>query len=456
MTKKILVVDDESSIRASLSDILSDEGWQPLCAASAEQALEVLAGEPVDLVILDIWMPGMDGMELLKRLKQTSANLPVVMISGHGTIETAVQATKMGAYDFLEKPLSYDKIVLAVKNGLHLSRLEEENSILRQKTERRFTITGDSPAVRRLREQIERVAPTEAWVLIRGEHGTGKELVARTIHRRSKRNHRPMIDINCAAIPEELIESELFGHEKGSFTGAHVAKRGKFDLADGGILFLDEIGDMSLKTQAKILRILQEQTFERVGGSRTITVDVRVLAATNKDLEREIEQENFRADLFWRLNVVPILVPPLRERLEDIPTLVEDFLHDFSGKGLGRKSLTAEALELLTRHDWPGNIRELRNVIERLVIMSPEAEISAAGVALFLHPGRKTVAPPPLPVLNPPPGGASFKEAKKEFERDFLRAKLHENDGNISLTADLLGMERSHLHKKIKTLDVEN
>jgi len=455
MSKKILIVDDETSILEALSGILTDEGFVPLCADSAEKGLSLLDEEAVDLVLLDIWMPGMDGLTALKQIRQTHARLPVIMISGHGTIETAVQATKTGAFDFIEKPLSYDKIILAIKNGLRLSLLEEENLILRQKAGGRPMLTGDSQAISQLRAQIDRVAPTDAWVLIRGEHGTGKELVAQAIHRQSRRCHKPMIEMNCAAIPEELIESELFGHEKGSFTGAHASKSGKFDQANNGMLFLDEIGDMSLKTQAKILRILQEQTFERVGGNRTITTDVRVLAATNKNLEQEIEAGNFRADLFWRLNVVPIHVPPLRERAADIHMLVEEFLDEFSKKGLGRKEFAPEALATLGRHNWPGNVRELRNLVERLAIMCAEPVISAATVALFLNPGQPAGNLPERPTMTGPYRLTDFKEAKREFEREFLLARLRENTGNIAQTAEQIGVERSHLHKKIKALDID-
>ncbi len=460
MAKKILIVDDESSIRDSLAGILADEGFAASGVGSAEQAFAVLEREVIDLVLLDIWMPGMDGMEALPRIKELYPHLPIIMISGHGNIETAVQATKMGAYDFIEKPPSYDKIILSITNAIHLSQLEKENLILREKETAKPRLTGTSPAITSLKEQIERVAPTDAWVLISGEHGTGKEVVAQTIHRLSPMADKPMIEVNCAAIPEELIESELFGHEKGSFTGANSSKRGKFDLANGGILFLDEIGDMSLKTQAKILRILQEQKFERVGGAKTIFVNVRVLAATNKDLEKEIADGNFRADLFWRLNVVPITVPPLRERIADLPLLVDDIMTSLARKGFDRKKFTSEALDLMAIHSWPGNVREVRNFLERLAIMVAETEITAENIKAFLSlspgsdkadfAGRSDVSG-----RVDDAGAMTFKEAKKYFEREFIRSQLSENDGNVSRTAEKIGVERSHLHKKIKALGLE-
>ncbi len=450
MSSTILIIDDEDSIRDSLSGILVDEGFHPLTAATAEEGFTILSQQDVNLILLDIWMPGMDGLEALKIIKQENSQLPVIMISGHGTIETAVQATQIGAFDFIEKPLSYDKIVLAINKGLHVARLERENKILRESTPTGPEITGDSATVNHLRMQIERVAPTDASVLILGGHGTGKELVAQTIHRKSGRGSHPMVEVNCAAIPEELIESELFGHEKGAFTGADKAKQGKFDQADGSTLFLDEIGDMSLKSQAKVLRILQEQKFERVGGSKTIQVDVRILAATNKNLEEEIEQGNFRADLFYRLNVVPIHVPSLEDRVEDIPALVDDFLLQFSNKGLGRKQFTGDALAQLMRHPWPGNVRELRNMIERLVIMTPEHNITADDVALFLNPGAAQPVSANGAIYNQLP----FKDARKQFEHDYLKTKLEENKGNVSQTAEKIGMERSHLHKKVKALNI--
>ncbi|MGV1099227.1 sigma-54-dependent transcriptional regulator [Thiovibrio sp. JS02] len=456
MAAKILIIDDEASIRDSLSGILSDEGFQPVCAEDGTRGLAILEEDRFDLVLLDIWMPGLDGMEVLRQIRESYPDLAVIMISGHGTIETAVQATRLGAYDFIEKPPSYDKIILSINNALHLSQLKKENLIFRQQSAGKKQLTGNSPAMAQLRQLVERVAPTDAWVLIRGEHGTGKELVAQTIHRLSRSAHKPMIELNCAAIPEELIESELFGHEKGAFTGATAGRRGKFDLADGGVLFLDEIGDMSLKTQAKVLRILQEQKFERVGGAKTIHVDVRVLAATNKDLEQEIENGNFRADLFYRLNVVPIHVPALRDRLEDIPLLVSDFVVDNARKGLGKKKFTAGALQVLMQHRWPGNVRELRNFVERVMIMSPAEIVDEALVVSLL--GRGTAAGGEIPAsagLAALYHALSYKEAKKIFEREYLKQRLGENDGNISQTAEQIGLERSHLHKKMKTLALD-
>jgi two-component system nitrogen regulation response regulator NtrX len=460
MAKKILIIDDESSIRDSLAGILTDEGFEAQGVESAEKGLAVLEQDFIDLVLLDIWMPGMDGMEALPRIKELYPHLPVIMISGHGNIETAVQATKMGAYDFIEKPPSYDKIILAITNAIHLSQLEKENLILREKETVKPRLTGTSPAITSLKEQIERVAPTDAWVLISGEHGTGKEVVAQTIHQLSSMADKPMIEVNCAAIPEELIESELFGHEKGSFTGANSSKRGKFDLANGGILFLDEIGDMSLKTQAKILRILQEQKFERVGGSKTIFVNVRVLAATNKDLEHEIAEGNFRADLFWRLNVVPITVPPLRERITDLPLLVADIMTTLYRKGFSRKKFTTGALDLMAQHSWPGNVREVRNFLERLAIMVGDPEITVENIKNFLPhvPGAAPADSAGRGELShslAEAGTMTFKDAKKYFEREFIRSQLSENKGNISQTAEKIGVERSHLHKKIKALGLE-
>lgn len=455
MKKRILIIDDEAPIQESLSGILDDEGFGTICASSAEEGLEILDEENIDLILLDIWLgDNMDGMTALGKIKDNNPHLPVVMISGHGTIETAVQATRKGAFDFIEKPLSYDKIILAINNGLKFSQLEEENRLLKESNPRKSKLTGQSPLIVALKEQIEMVGPTDAWVLIRGDHGTGKELVAQSIHHYSLTSNKPMIEVNCAAIPEELIESELFGHEKGSFTGAHSSKRGKFDQADGGILFLDEIGDMSLKTQAKILRILQEQKFERVGGNKTISVNVRVLAATNKNLEEEIENGNFRADLFWRLNVVPITVPFLKDRLEDIPLLAEELLLSLVDKGLKKKKFSEDAYKVMMNHSWPGNVRELRNFIERLAIMCPEETISAEQVSLFLgHTVPRGTATGNEDQLTPYHTD-DFKEAKKSFEKEYLKQKLADNDNNISKTAEQVGLERSHLHKKLKSLEI--
>lgn len=454
MSKRILIIDDEVSIQTSLAGILEDEGFSPVTASSAEDGLLIMEETVVDLILLDIWLGDkMDGMTALEHIT-ANYNMPVIMISGHGTIETAVQATRKGAFDFIEKPLSYDKVILAISNGLRFAKLEQENRILRQGSAPKTILTGESPIILALKKQIEMVAPTDAWVLIRGDHGTGKELVAQSIHRASQSSEQPMIEVNCAAIPEELIESELFGHEKGSFTGAHTSKRGKFDQADGGILFLDEIGDMSLTTQAKILRILQEQKFERVGGNKTINVNVRVLAATNKNLEEEIEAGNFRADLFWRLNVVPILVPKLEDRLEDIPILVTALLKNLVHKGLKEKVFSEDAYQALMEHHWPGNVRELRNFIERMVIMCQEDTISASHIRLFLNPTGTSVAHSNDSKSLSPFLEADYKTAKKLFEKEYLQQKLAANDNNISKTAEQVGLERSHLHKKLKSFEI--
>ncbi len=441
----ILIVDDEATILQSLSGILSDEGYEILTASNGYEALKIIEEESPDLVLLDIWMPGMDGIETLREIKRTTPFLQVVIISGHGTIETAVKATKLGGYDFIEKPLSIEKVIVTINNALNFRRLQEENRYLRKKTLEKHSITGSSPPIQALKRQIDIASPTNAWILITGENGTGKELVARTIHQMSSRANKALIDVNCAAIPEELIESELFGHEKGAFTGATSRKRGKFEEANKGIIFLDEIGDMSLKTQAKILRILQEQKFERVGGSRTLSVNVRVLAASNKDLEKEIEKGNFREDLYYRLNVIPIEVPPLRNRTEDIPVLVETFLKEFTEEGdYGRKTITSQAIELLKAYRWPGNVRELKNLVERLAIMTESDVIDEGNIPASYLSYKPAVARADF--LNED----SFKEAKRKFEKSYIAQKLSENNHNISQTADAIGLERSHLHKKIK------
>ncbi len=446
---EILVVDDERSILESLRDILEDEGYEVKCVETGEEALRLLEEEPPDLVLLDVWLPGMDGLEVLSRIRKRYPALPVVIISGHGTIEMAVKAVKLGAFDFLEKPLSYDRVVVSVENALRFKALEEENIRLRARL-REPGLTGESRAIREVRELIARVAPTDATVLIQGESGVGKEVAARLLHRLSHRAKGPFVEVNCAAIPETLIESELFGHEKGAFTGATQARKGKFDQAHRGTLFLDEVGDMSLSAQAKVLRVLQEKRFERVGGDRPIQVDVRIIAATNKDLRREIEAGRFREDLYYRLNVVPIVIPPLRERPEDIPLLVEEFLDELARhSGLGRKVLSPEVLEVLQRYPWPGNVRELKNLIERLVIISPGEEITLND----LPPEFREYAQKKTPEEVPPWfASQSFKEARELFEREFLRRKLEEFGGNITRMAEAIGLRRSYLHRKLKAL----
>lgn len=446
--RKILLVDDEAAIRRSLGGILSDEGYEVSLAVSGEEALSKLAEEAPDLVLLDIWLPGIDGLMVLAKIKAQQPNLPVIMISGHGNVENAVKATRLGAFDFIEKPLDMDKTLLTLRNALKLLRLTEENRLLRGDAP---ALLGQSPAITAMREAIATVAPTSSWVLITGENGTGKELVANAIHRMSNRAAGPMVEVNCAAIPEDLIESELFGHEKGAFTGADSRRQGRFDMAHGGTLFLDEIADMSLKTQAKILRILQEQRFERVGGHRTINVDVRILAATNKNLAEEMAAGRFREDLYYRLNVVPINVPPLRERKEDIPILAENFLHEYNlRQGHSPKIIAREVMKALMEYAWPGNVRELKNLIERLVIMTPGQTIELRNL--------------PAPFNQSAPEGEArilgklfeqeFKDARAAFERMYLENKLLESHGNITAMARATGLERTHLYKKFKALGI--
>ena len=442
----ILLVDDEKSILHALRGILEDEGYSVSTAEDGESALATLEDVDPDLVLLDIWLPGRDGMSVLEEIKTRWRHIPVIMISGHGTIELAVGAVKKGAFDFIEKPLSLEKVLLTAQNALRLSRLEAENRILRKHIQPRDEITGRAPVIERLRSQIEIVAPTSSWVLIQGENGTGKEVVARAIFSGSKLADKPFVEVNCAAIPEDLIESELFGHEKGAFTGAVRLKEGKFYQADGGTLFLDEIGDMSLSTQAKILRILQEQKFQRIGGSETIEVRVRVIAATNKDLPEEISEGRFREDLYHRLNVIPIVVPPLKDRLEDIPVLVEEFVDEFCHRnGYPRKEFDPAVIEAFYAYDWPGNVRELKNMVERLLVLSPSSRIRPEDLQPPVWPLGK-----PAPVLSE----QNLKTAREDFERVFIEDKLRECGGNISKTAEHIGLERSHLHKKIKELGI--
>src|SRR5246500_5701617 len=379
----LLVVDDEPGIRESLSSILQDEGYEVESVASAEEALERASSGEIEVILLDVWLPGMDGLEALSRLQASQRPPAVIMISGHGTIETAVRATKLGAFDFIEKPLSLEKIIVLVRNAIQQRRLEEENQLLRSELGHRYQVIGDSIPTKALRQQIAVTAPTNGRVLIFGESGTGKELVARSLHAASLRSKGPFVEVNCAAIPEELIESELFGHVKGSFTSAHEDKIGKFQKADGGTLFLDEVGDMSLRTQAKVLRALEEQRFEPVGAAASVQVDVRVVAATNKNLDEEILRGNFREDLFYRLNVIPFFVPPLRERREDIPLLADHFLREFTtAYGRKPKELTEDDYQVLAENHWPGNVRELRNLIERIVILNPQVRVDARHIPL--------------------------------------------------------------------------
>ncbi len=446
----VLIVDDEESIRGSLAGILSDEGFDAKTASDGTQALAFLReagldGLP-DLVLLDIAMPGRDGIDILQELSATWPELPVVMMSGHGTIETAVRATKLGAFDFIEKPLSIEKLLLTIQHAIERARLERENRRLRAAALRAHEILGSSEPVRHLKEQIALAAPTNGWVLITGENGTGKELVARQIHLQSKRSDKPFVEVNCAAIPEELIESELFGHEKGAFTGAIAQKRGKFELAHEGTIFLDEIADMSLKTQAKILRILQEHKFERVGGSDTIEVEVRVIAATNKSLEKEIAAGRFREDLYYRLNVIPFHVPPLRERREDIPILVRAFAAEFCAESAVKpKEIAPRAMRFLQAYAWPGNVRELRNLMERLVLMTPGPRITTDD----LPESVRGAAPAGAPSL------ASLEDARRAFERDYIITKLREHGGNISRTAEAIGLARESLSRKMRQYRIE-
>ncbi|HEX9163056.1 MAG TPA: sigma-54 dependent transcriptional regulator [Thermoanaerobaculia bacterium] len=435
----ILIIDDEPSIRATLSHILEDEGHRVTACESGEEGLAAFAREDFDLAILDLWLPGVDGLTVLERIRNAGGP-PVVVISGHGNVDTAVRATRLGAYDFLEKPLSLERVLLTVDHGLTDRKLRDEVREMRRSLALDDLLIGESEPMKTLEQQLRSAAPSNSRVLISGENGSGKEVVARTLHRLSLRAEQPFVDVNCAAIPEELIESELFGHKKGSFTGAIEDRKGKFELADGGTLFLDEIGDMSLKTQAKVLRVLQEQTFQRVGAQQTIQVDVRVIAATNKNLEAEIANGSFRNDLYYRINVIPVEVPPLRARGNDIVLLAEHFLRRFAAEtGRPKKKLSAGAATKLKAYQWPGNVRELRNVVERLAILLPHDTISAEDI----HLGNAGAA---APAIAP---GLPLKEARDEFEKQYILSRLREFAGNVSRTADALGVERSNLYRKL-------
>lgn len=441
----ILVVDDENSILETLSGILEDEGYEVLTASSGDNALNIARDSSPEVILLDIWMPpGIDGLETLKSIKEINPESIVIMISGHGNIDIAVQATKLGAYDFLEKPLSLEKVLILVKRAIEKQSLEKENIELKTSISQKWEIIGESQKMRGLKDEIARVASSQSRVIIFGESGTGKELVARALHKASDRKDKNFIEVNCAAIPHELIESELFGHEKGSFTGAFERKKGKFELADSGTIFLDEIGDMSLTTQAKVLRVIETQEFQRVGGSKKIKVDVRIIAATNKDLKEEIKKGTFREDLFFRLNVIPFHIPPLRERKEDIPVLVEYFLQNFAAQyGQKEKKISKSTLQALMDYEWPGNVRELKNTIERFVIMTPSETIDTKYIPAIKEHRADYY------------NYKTLREAREEFEKDFIMKKLQENNWNVSKTAEELEIERSNLHRKIKSLGIE-
>ena len=445
MSESILIVDDERGIRETLSAVLRDEGFNAEAVASGEECLKAVARRAFGCVLLDVWLPGINGLETLQQMRESNCDAAVVIISGHGNVETAVRATKLGAFDFIEKPLSIEKTVLTVRNALRQRQLERANEEMAAELKAEYAMVGESVAMRALRKQIAVVAPTDGRVLISGESGAGKELVARAIHAQSRRAAAPFIEVNSAAIPEELIESELFGHVKGSFTGATAAKKGKFEMADGATLFLDEVSDMSANVQAKVLRVLEEQRFEPVGSNTPISVDVRVIAATNKHLDEEIEKGTFRSDLFFRLNVIPFEVPPLRERLEDLPLLVDHFNQRFA-KAYGRKlkKFEAEAIEAMQRYSWPGNVRELRNTIERVVIMHQNHRVAAKDLPAFGD------AEPPASSYRFP----SFKEASDAYHREFIQRKLDEAEGNVSRAAELMGIDRSHLYRRMKALGI--
>jgi two-component system, NtrC family, nitrogen regulation response regulator NtrX len=447
--RRVLIVDDEPLIRQTLGGVLEDEGYEAHSVGTGEECIQELGRFAYDLVLLDVWLPGIDGLETLSRIQEIPpADRPgVIIISGHGSVETAVKATKLGAFDFLEKPLTIDKVSVVTTNAIKQRRLEREVERLRDEDGARPRIIGDSVPMKALRQQLSLMAGTNGRVLIFGESGTGKELVAHELHAMSQRSREPFIDVNCAAIPEELIESELFGHRKGSFAGATDDKVGKLQKADGGTVFLDEVGDMSLKTQAKVLRALDEQKFEPVGAAESVRVDVRVVAATNKNLDLEIESGNFREDLYYRLNVIPFYVPPLRDRLEDIPLLADYFLQEFTtAYGRPPKQMMPSAYEALLSYRWPGNVREIRNLMERIVIMSPQVRIEARHVPL-----PETRAGIPVPQLDT---AASLQEVREAAEREYILKKLEETGGNVSRAAELLGLERSNLYRKMKSLGI--
>ena len=449
MKKSILIIDDEKWIQSSLKEILEDEGFEVFVASDGYEGLKIADEELPDLVLLDIWMPGIDGIEVLSKLRENLPQIQVIMISGHGTVETAVKATRLGAYDFIEKPLSLEKVILTVNNALSYQKLEEENRLLQQMIDQGYQITGNSKRIRELREQAKAIAPADAWVVIYGENGTGKELLARAIHRQSRRVDKPFIEVNCSAIPPDLMENELFGYEKGAFAGAVTKKRGKLDLANEGTLLLDEIGDLPLQIQGKLLSILQEHKFERAGGNRSIDIDVRMIATSTQDLEEKVKDGNLREDLYYLINVVPLHVPPLKERKEDISLLVEEFLKRYSLKNsIKPKTISPEALEKLKKYDWPGNVRELKNLIERLVILSEGSEIRASDIPSSIAghlsaKGKKLL------------DSESFQSARNDFERQFIVRKLLENNKDIDRTAEAIGIAKKKLNRKLRDLKIE-
>ena len=445
--RRVLVIDDEKAVRETLSEILADEGYAVTAIESGEEGLKRLREENFDLAFLDVWLKDRDGLSVLEAADGRLSEIPVVMISGHANVETAVRAVRLGAYDFLEKPLSLERVILTAQKAIERRDLLAEVASFRGRSESEATLLGESPAIEQLRREIARVAPTDARVLITGENGTGKELVARSIHRQSERADSPLVEVNCAAIPEELIESELFGHLRGSFTGAGEDRRGKFEEADGGTLFLDEVGDMSARTQSKVLRALQEGRFTRVGGSKAISSDARVLSATNKNLAEEIRRGTFREDLFFRLAVVPLAVPPLRERREDVPLLARHFLRQASLRfGRRPKSLSTAAVEALKSYRWPGNVRELKNLVERLMILCPQEEVRREDLPAEMRDGEAEALPP---------DEASLKLAREDFERRYILAALRRHRGNISRAAESLQVERSNLYRKLKSYGIE-
>jgi len=447
--KTVLIVDDEKNIRQTLSDVLEDEAYQTLAVADGKSAIEILGREHVDLVLLDIWLPEIGGIDVLKNIQEEYSNVIVVMISGHGTVDLAVEAIKSGAFDFVEKPLSIDRVLQVLDRAFKMKKLEAENATLRTTVQQKFDLIGESPAFKGIKDIVTNTADSTGRVLIFGENGTGKEMIARNIHILSDRKKEPFVEVNCAAIPENLIESELFGHEKGAFTGAVDSRKGKFELADRGTIFLDEVADMSLVTQAKVLRVLQEMEFERVGGVDTIRVDVRVIAATNKDLRAEIGEGNFREDLFYRLNVIPITVPPLRNRKEDIMPLIDYYLDYFARvNNKLQKTFTRKAYSVFEAYSWPGNVRELRNMVERICIMIRKDTIAREDILSFFTESSGVGS------RSEDREYATLKEARDDFEREYIRSKLLENNMNVSKTAQVLGIERSNLHRKINNLGI--